>query len=164
MSKSKIELIRDFIKRCPYLDNEKINVDYIKDKEQSYAVNEMPAETIIKKFTDGGSRRQIVFDFSIQANFSVLENIKNSRFCDDFLEWVEEQNSIDNLPEIENVESIECTGRGTILQTTETTAIYVIPMKVIYLVENIETSKYKIGLQPKKKLYPNLKLQTKKEI
>ena len=67
--------------------------------------------------------------------FSILENIKNSKFCDDFTEWIERQDDIGNLPDIENIESIECTGRGTILQTTETTAIYVIPMKVVYLKE-----------------------------
>ena len=133
MNKSKIELIRDFLEKCPLLKKGKINVDYIKDKPQSYSVDETPSNPIVVKFADGGSRRQIVFDFSIQSNFSVLENIKNSKFCDDFTEWIEEQNNIENLPQIEGIESIECTGRGTILQTTETTAIYVIPMRVVYL-------------------------------
>ncbi len=131
--KSKIEEIRDFIEKCPLLKKGKVNVDYIKNKPQSYSVDETPTEPILNKFTDGESRRQINFDFSIQASFSILENIKNSKFCDDFTEWIEEQNDIENLPQIEGIESIECTGRGTILQTTESTAIYVIPMKVIYL-------------------------------
>ena len=135
--KSKIELIKNFIEKCPYLNNGKINVDYIKDKPKSYAINETPANPIITQFKNGdGSRRQIVFDFAVQAPFSVLENLKNSKFCDDFTEWIEEQNDIGNLPEIENAESIECTGRGTILQTKDTMAIYVIPMRVTYIKEN----------------------------
>ncbi len=133
MNKSKIELIRDFLEKCPYLNNGKINVDYIKDKPQSYAVNETPSTPIVTKFTDGGSRRQILFDFSVQAPFNALENLKNSMFCDDFTDWIEKKDDIGNLPDIEGIEGIECTGRGTILQTTETTAIYVIPMRVIYL-------------------------------
>ena len=79
--KSKIEEIRDFIEKCPLLKKGKVNVDYIKDKPQSYSVDETPTETILNKFTDGGTRRQINFDFSIQDSFSILENIKNSKFC-----------------------------------------------------------------------------------
>ncbi len=132
--KSKMEHVKEFIEKCPLLKNGKVNVDYIKDKPQSYSVDETPAETIVNKFTDGGSRRQIQFDFSIQANFSVLENIKNSKFCDDFLDWIEEENSKGNLPNIEGAENIKG-NRGTILQTTETTAIYVIPLQLIYVKE-----------------------------
>lgn len=101
MEKSKIELIKEFIETCPLLKNGKVNVDYIKDKPQSYSIDETPSITILKPYTDGGSRNQILFDFSIQANFSVLENIKNSKFCDDFTAWIKEQDKIENLPKIE---------------------------------------------------------------
>ena len=132
---SKIEKIRDFIKTCPLLSNGKINVDYIKDEPQSYSIDETPSDPIVLRFKDGGKRKQITFDFCIQADFSILENINNSRFCDDFTEWIEEQDDNYNLPDIDDCEKIECLGRGTILQTTETTAIYVIPMRVVYLKE-----------------------------
>ena len=132
--KSKIEYIKDFIEKCPLLKKGKVNVDYIKDKPQSYSIDETPAETILDRFTDGGTRRQIQFDFSIQANFNILENIKNSRFCDDFLDWIEEENNKRILPMIKGAEEIKG-NRGTILQTTETTAIYVIPLQFIYVKE-----------------------------
>lgn len=130
--KSKIELIKEFIETCPYLKNGKVNVDYIKDEPQSYSIDETPATTVLIQYPDGGSRNQILFDFSVQANFSVLENIKNSKFCDDFTDWIKQQDKIGNLPMIDGICWIKCTGRGTILQTTETTAIYVIPMQVAY--------------------------------
>ena len=132
MEKPMIELIKEFIETCPLLKNGKVNVDYIKDKPQSYSIDETPSTTILKQYTDGGTQNQILFDFSIQANFSILENIKNSKFCDDFSKWIKEQNNKANLPKINNICWIKCTGRGTILQTTETTAIYVIPMQVVY--------------------------------
>ena len=130
--KSKIELIRDFIQTCPYLKNGKVNVDYIKDKAQSYSIDETPVDPVLQNFLDGGRRLQIQFDFSIQANFSVLENIKNSKFCDDFTDWIYEQNKQENLPKIDGAVWIKCLGRGTILQTTDSTAIYVIPIQVAY--------------------------------
>ena len=130
--KSKIELIKEFIETCPLLKNGKVNVDYIKEKAQSYSIDETPVTTILTQFVDGGTQNQILFDLSIQVNFSVLENIKNSKFCDDFIKWIKEQDKIGNLPKIDGICWIKCTGRGTILQTTETTAIYVIPMQVVY--------------------------------
>ena len=130
--KSKIELIKEFIETCPLLKNGKVNVDYIKDKAGSYSIDETPATTVLIQYPDGGSRNQILFDFSIQASFSALENIKNSKFCDDFTTWIKEQDKTGNLPKIDGICWIKCTGRGTILQTTNSTAIYVIPMQVVY--------------------------------
>ena len=130
--KSKMDLIREFIETCPLLRNGKVNVDYIKDKPQSYSIDETPATTVLKEYRDGGTQNQILFDFSIQANFSVLENIKNSKFCDDFTEWIKEQDNKENLPKMDGICWIKCLGRGTILQTTDSTAIYVIPMQVVY--------------------------------
>lgn len=130
--KSKIELIKEFIESCPYLNKGKVNVDYIKNKPLSYSIDETPVDPVLQNFSDGGRRLQIQFDFSIQANFSALENIKNSKFCDDFTDWIYEQNKKENLPKIDGAVWIKCLGRGTILQTTETTAIYVIPIQVAY--------------------------------
>ena len=130
--KSKIQLIKEFIESCPLLKNGKVNVDYIKDKPQSYSIDETPATTVLIQYPDGGSRNQILFDFSIQASFSALENIKNSKFCDDFTTWIKEQDKTGDLPKIDGICWIKCTGRGTILQTTDSTAIYVIPMQVVY--------------------------------
>lgn len=50
------------------------------------------------------------------------------------MDWIENQDANCNYPEIEGAEGISC-NRGTILQTTETTAIYVIPMQFKYVVE-----------------------------
>ena len=133
--KSKMELIKEFIETCPYLKNGEVNVDYIKDNPQSYSIDETPVEPVLINFPDGGRRLQIQFDFSIQANFSVLENITNSKFCDDLTDWIYEQNEKSNLPKIEGIDWIKCLGRGTIERTAETTAIYVIPMQVAYTEE-----------------------------
>lgn len=130
--KSNMELIGEFIETCPLLNKGKVNLDYIKEKPQSYSIDETPVEPVLNYFPDGGRRLQIQFDFSIQSNFSILENIKNSKFCDDFMKWIYEQDRDGNLPNIDGICWIKCLGRGTILQTTETTAIYVIPMQVAY--------------------------------
>ena len=130
--KSKMEIIKEFIETCPYLENGKVNLDFIDSDPQSYSLDETPVDPVLNKFRDGGRRLQIQFDFSIQANFSVLENIKNSKFCDNFTKWIYIQDRDRNLPKIDNICWIKCLGRGTITQTTDTTAIYSIPMQVAY--------------------------------
>lgn len=133
--KSNMELIGKFIETCPLLNKGKVNLDYIKEKPQSYSIDEIPVEPVLNEFRDGGRRLQIQFDFSIQSNFSILENIKNSKFCDDFMKWIYEQDNKGNLPKIDGIDWIKCLGRGTIERTTETTAIYIIPMQVAYIEE-----------------------------
>ena len=133
--KSKMEIIKEFIETCPYLENGKVNLDFIDSDPQSYSLDETPVDPVLNEFRDGGKRLQIQFDFSIQANFSTLENIKNSKFCDNFTNWIYKQNNTGNLPKIEGIDWIKCLGRGTITQTTDTTAIYSIPMQVAYIEE-----------------------------
>lgn len=130
--KSKMELIKEFIETCPLLENGKVNLDFIDSDPQSYSLDETPVDPVLQNFADGGRRLQIQFDFSIQADFSALENIKNSQFCDKYMNWIYEQDKTDNLPKIDGICWIKCLGRGTIQQTTKTTAIYIIPMQVAY--------------------------------
>lgn len=134
MEKSKIELIKEWIETCPLLKGGKINVDYLKDKPQSYSIDRTPVNPIVKPFMDGGAIKQIAFDFTVTAPISsqVIVNLANSKFCEDFMEWVEVQNRIKNFPKIENAFSIKCTSPGYILQKTETTAIYIIQMNFMY--------------------------------
>lgn len=129
---SKMEKIKDFIETCSYLKNGKINLDYLSNKIESYSLDQTPSNPILQPFRDGGSRRQITFDFTVQAPFSALENIRNSKFCEDFTEWIEQQNELGNLPNIEGIDWIKCTSSGYILRTGENTAVYIIQMQAAY--------------------------------
>lgn len=111
MEKSKMELIKEWLEKCPLLNNGKINVDYLKDKIGSYSIDQTPSNPIVKKYMDGGKLKQITFDFSVQAPISsqAIVNLANSKFCEDFMEWVEEQNELDNLPKIDGIREVTCT-------------------------------------------------------
>lgn len=134
MEKSKMELIKEFIETCPLLDGNKINVDYLKDEVYSYSIDRSPTQPVIQKFVDGGGKKQITFDFTVTAPISsrVVTNLANSKFGEDFIEWIEIQNNNKNFPKINGAFKIECTSPSYILQKTETTAIYIIQMNFIY--------------------------------
>ncbi len=133
-NKSNMELIKEYIETCNLLKNGKINVDYLKDKPQSYSIDRTPSNPIYKEYKDGGNLMQITFDFTVQAPLSSqsIVNLANSKFCEDFMSWIEINNRKRNLPNINGIQWIKCTSPGYILGKTETTAIYIIQMQVVY--------------------------------
>lgn len=135
MEKSKMELIKEYIESCPLLEGDKINVDYLDDEVYSYSVDRTPSNPVLKKFNDGtGGKYQITFDFTVTAPISsrVVTNLANSKFGEDFMEWIKTQQMLRNLPKINGAHSIECTSPSYILQKIETTAIYIIQMNFTY--------------------------------
>ena len=132
--KSKMELIKEFIETCPYLSNGKIDVDYLKGDINSYAIVQAPTTPVLTKYKGGGSIRQIAFDFVVQAPISSknIENLVNSKFGEDFINWIEEQDDNRNLPKIPNVQHIQCTSPSYILQRKNTQATYIIQMNCTY--------------------------------
>lgn len=132
--KSRMELIKEFIETCPYLNNGQIDVDYLGKDINSYSIIQSPANPIVTKYRGGGSIRQIAFDFVVQAPVSSrnIENLANSKFGEDFMSWIEEQDDNRNLPKISNVQHIQCTSPSYILQRTNTQATYIIQMNCTY--------------------------------
>ncbi len=132
--KSKMELIKEFIETCPYLNKGKIDVDYLKDDINSYAIVQATTTPIVTKYRGGESLRQIAFDFVVQAPISSrnITNLANSKFGEDFMSWIEEQDDNRNLPKIPNVQHIQCTSPSYILQRTNTQATYIIQMNCTY--------------------------------
>lgn len=132
--KSKMELIKEFIETCPYLNKDKIDVDYLKGDVNSYSIIQSSTTPIVKKYRGGGSERQIAFDFVVQASISSknIDNLANSKFGEDFMSWIEEQDDNRNLPKIPNVQHIQCTSPSYILQRTNTQATYIIQMSCTY--------------------------------
>lgn len=134
MVKSKIELIKVWLEKCTFLNGGKINVDYLKEDIGNYSIDQTPSNPVVKSYTDGEKIKQITFDFSVQAPISskAIINLANSKFCEDFMKWVEEQNKLGNLPGIDGIREVTCTSPGYLLQKTETTAIYIIQMNCQY--------------------------------
>lgn len=132
---SKMQKIKEYIETCPLLDGDKINVDYLDDEVYSYSIDRTPTQPEIKQFIDGrGGKYQIAFDFTVTAPISsrVVTNLANSKFGEDFMEWIKTQNRLKNFPKIKDAFSIKCTSPSYILQKTETTAIYIIQINFTY--------------------------------
>lgn len=96
-----IESVKNFISTCPYLDElKRINVDFLSDDKDTYSIEEIPTNTIIKEFIDGSSERQFVFVIAARLHYSdeVRNNIDNSGFFEDLQQWLYDCTNDGNLP------------------------------------------------------------------
>ena len=135
-----IKALMEYISTCPYLYefNKGINVDYLDNDSTTYSIEEVPCDPIVKRYINGDTKRQYDFIFASRESYSddVLQNIENSGFYEDFLNWIEQENAQGNLPILEgNKEAVELkvSTTGYAFQTDENSARYQIQLKLIYL-------------------------------
>ena len=98
-----IDSVTKFIMSCPFLTElAKVNVDFLPADPDTYSVEEVPSETIRKRYLDGSSERQFLFTFAARLNYSdeVRNNIDNSGFFEDFEDWLEECTDKEIFPEL----------------------------------------------------------------
>lgn len=136
MSKDIIESIRDYFKTCPLLDKKaRINVDYIGDKVIEYAIYPEPIEPWYKRYLGGGGIRQFGFTFTTVNYLSAETQIQlaNSGFSEKLINWIVSNNDKGILPDIKGIVEIQILTNGFLSDTSTSTAMYQIQMKLLYV-------------------------------
>lgn len=137
-----IKVLRDYIRNCPHLDTFnnaiKVNVNYLEPQADTYSIEEVPIEPILKRYVNGDSIRQYAFIFTSREPYGadVFQNIDNSGFYEKFADWVENQDDNEIFPLLDNgLEpiSIEVTSTGYAFAVTEDTAQFQIQLRLKYL-------------------------------
>ena len=102
-NKAIIDSIREYILACPFLENWRVNINYL-NVAMSYSIDPLPADPIIKRYTDGSCVKQYLFAFTSKEEFDgdARTGIENSGFYQKFEEWLDEQNCAGKLPVLEN--------------------------------------------------------------
>lgn len=136
-----IKALRDYIRTCPHLDTFnnaiRVNVNYLEPEADTYSIEEVPIEPIVKKYVNGDSIRQYAFIFTSREPYGidVLQNIDNSGFYEKFADWIENQNDNERLPLLDNgLEPLEIkvTSTGYAFAVTEDTAQFQIQLRLKY--------------------------------
>lgn len=115
-------------------ENSNINVDFLSNKPIEYVIEPVPVEQIVKQYIDGSTLRQFVFQFGSREFYGadVIQNMKNTKFYEDFSALIEDNNKKGVLPNIDGIQSIECLNNGTINEDNTDNAKYVIQMRITY--------------------------------
>lgn len=144
MSTSIISSIRDFLKTCPLLEGDAIRINYLGAEPIEYTIDEVPTEPILKRYTDGGTVRQVLFILASSQYYSrdVLENLKACGAYEELANWLEIQNNKGNLPVLPNgleARTIEAITNGYCISADimENVQRYQIQCKLTYYKEAI---------------------------
>ncbi|MDU7363036.1 chloramphenicol resistance protein [Clostridium sp.] len=137
-----IDALRDYIRNCPHLDTFnnaiKVNVNYLEGNPDTYSIEEVPINPIVRKYVNGDSIRQYAFIFTSREPYGidVLQNIDNSGFYEKFADWIENNNDKGIFPLLDNgleTLAIEVTSTGYAFAVTEDTAQFQIQLRLKYL-------------------------------
>ncbi|MBS6195484.1 MAG: hypothetical protein KH828_07890 [Clostridiales bacterium] len=137
---SVISSIRDFIFGCPYLNEfeetfSKLDLDKLEEDATSYMVESVPAEPIVKRYTNGDTRRRVAFAFCSRVFYGDVENIDTSDFYEKFSDWLEECTRNRRFPKLDESKEaikIRATTNGYLMDAETHTAQYRIQCEFIY--------------------------------
>jgi len=136
-----IDSIRNYMRNLECLDTFnnaiRVNVNYLEPNADTYSIEEIPVEPIVKKYVNGDSIRQYSFIFTSREPYSadVLTNIDNSGFYEKLADEIEKNNNNEIFPLLDNgLEPLEIkvTSTGYAFAVTEDTAQYQINLRLKY--------------------------------
>ena len=134
-----VEKLKEYFLQHVQLASEfkNILVDFLGEEATTYVIEPIPEQEIVTPYTDGGSLNQFIFQFGSREFYDdgVAQNIENLDFYEKFKNEIETNNKNGVLPDIDGIQSIECTTGGTLDGAESGTAKYIIQMKIIYYKE-----------------------------
>lgn len=132
-----IEAVRDFLKTCPILTGERLNVDFLPEEAMAYSVDAVPASPVVKSYIYGGSLRQFVFVFATRAYYGdhVRQQLDNLGLFETFAGWVDAKNRARSFPDLgsgRTPKQLEVTTSGYVFAPGTDSARYQIQCRLLY--------------------------------
>lgn len=115
--------------------NYQINANMLSDKIDDYSIDKIPTEPNIENWIIGISKRRDVYSFRSRKTYSLdtIVNLKNVGFFEDFERAIKTNNDKGILPNIDNIESIECLNCATMNSTDGKKAEFDIQIQITYI-------------------------------
>lgn len=114
----------------------KINADFLGIEVNNYSLDKIPTASTVEKWIIGPKKCRDVYSFRSRNAYSSdrLNNLKNIGFFEEFQSIINSNNDEGILPEIENIESIECLNQGTFnsADASGKTAVFDIQLQIVY--------------------------------
>lgn len=111
-----------------------INADMLSNKVDDYSIDKVPTSSVVEKWIMGIEVHKDVYSFRSRKAYSqdTINNLKNIGFFEEFEKKIKTNNDKGVLPEINNIEKIECLNSGTLNMVDETSAIFDIQIQITY--------------------------------
>ena len=115
--------------------NYQINADMLSNKVGDYSLDKIPTDTEVESWIIGVAKRRDVYSFRSRKSYSqdTINNLKNIGFFEEFESIIKSNNDKGVLPEIDNIESIECLNCGTMISNDDgKTGTFDIQIQITY--------------------------------
>ena len=111
-----------------------INANMLSDDINNYSLDKIPTDPKVEKWIVGISVEKDIYSFRSRVAYSqdTINNLKNIGFFEEFEDIIKNNNKEGILPEIENIESIECLNCGTMNFANTNTAEFDIQIQITY--------------------------------
>lgn len=95
-----IESLRAWFREYSGLSG-RLDVDYLSEDADTYSIDTIPSEEIIKRYKSG-ARKQYQFAISSRRFYdqNIQQNIENLKFFEDLTTWVEQKAKARQLPDM----------------------------------------------------------------
>ena len=82
----------------------RLDVDFLDEEADTYSVDTIPCEEVIKRYKDGGKVKQFQFAVSSRRFYeqNIKQNLSNLQFFEDLTAWVEKKTRARDLPAMDN--------------------------------------------------------------
>jgi len=113
--------------------NYQIGVDFL-GKIEDYSLDKIPTDMAVENWIIGVVKRRDVYSFRSRKAYGkdTLDNLKNIGFFEEFESIIKSNNDKGVLPEINNIESIECLNCGTLNYVDGTEATFDMQIQITY--------------------------------
>ena len=139
MNDYRISKLRDYLfdvlSNLTTNSNYQINANMLSNKVGDYSLDKIPVDTGVENWIIGVEVKRDVYSFRSRKAYSqdTINNLKNIGFFEEFEKKIKSNNDKGVLPEIENIESIECLNCGTMISNDDgKTGTFDIQIQVTY--------------------------------
>lgn len=134
---SVLQAFADWLRGCPLLADQRLNVNYLGAEPVEYAIIEAPTTPVLQSYLDGSSIRRRAVAITAVKDYSsdLLQQLAETGFWEAFAQWVETQNEAETLPDLGDGKTslaVEVSATHYLLQTTAQTARYQIQLLLTY--------------------------------
>lgn len=113
---------------------EQLNVDFLSNEPDNYSLDKIPVIPQVEQWIIGNIVYRDTFNFRSRMNYSAdtISNIENIGFYEIFEKIIKQKNDANDLPEIDNIESIQCLNVGTMKSANTNTSEFSIQIQITY--------------------------------
>lgn len=111
-----------------------INADMLSDKVNDFSLDKIPTNKEIELWITGNTVNRDMFSLRSRKSYSqdTINNLSNIGFFEKFENVIKYNNDNGILPDIDNIESIECLNCGTLNNANTNTAVFDIQIQITY--------------------------------